>query len=386
MTRKLFYENIHITDFTARVLSCEETAAPSGDVLWRVLLNTTAFFPEEGGQSPDIGTLGGQPVLDVQIERENIYHTVKEPIAPGETVDGHVEWQQRFDFMQQHSGEHILSGLVHTRFGLNNVGFHLSTREVTMDFDGVLTKDELNEIEVAANQAVCQNLPVEITYPDSEELASLSYRSKIEIEGTVRIVTIPGIDVCACCAPHVDTTGQIGLIKIVSVQNYKGGIRLNILCGLRALLDYRTKLNSITTLAQSMSVKQEQVINVFEKLKDENRMLKETAADLQAKYLSQSLAALPSPSMSSHAVLFTDISDNIAIRNAVNDLTGRYDGYCAIFFGEEENYRFILASRQLDCNEAAKKFRTLLNAKCGGNTLMIQGSVSSSREKILALF
>lgn len=381
--RKLYYEDIHITDFKAAVTSCEP--AETGDV-YCVLLDATAFFPEEGGQSADIGTIDGQDVLDVQIENELIYHTVKEAIAVGKTVDCHVDRPQRFDFMQQHSGEHILSGIVHERFGYNNVGFHLSTREVTMDFDGVLDDAQLRDIELAANQVVWLDLPVEISYPSGEELATVSYRSKIEIDGQVRLVSIPGVDVCACCAPHVDSTGQIGLIKITGCQSYKGGVRLTILCGQRALNDYRVKLDNVSTMAQAMSVKQDQIVDAFEKLRSENQALQESINLLQAKYLSMALSTLPAPTQSRHAVLFTDITDNVAIRNAVNELTGRYEGYCAIFFGEENNYRFILGSSREDCNEMAKKFRTSLGAKCGGNSLMIQGSVDGIKENILSFF
>lgn len=391
MTRKLFYEDIHMTHFKATVISCEAAELPAADkaskkeTFYRVALDATAFFPEEGGQSADLGTLGGQDVLDVQIEDEVIYHMVKNPVSVGETVDCHVDWEQRFDFMQQHSGEHILSGIVHGRFGYNNVGFHLSPREVTLDFDGVLDSEQLKDIELAANRVIWLNLPIEITYPSGEKLSQLSYRSKIEIDGQVRIVTIPGVDVCACCAPHAETTGQIGMIKIVNAQNYKGGIRLTILCGKRALSDYREKLGSVTTIAQSMSVKQDQIVEAFEKLKNENQTLKEAANSLQAKCLSMTLATLPAPSESAHAILFTDVTDNIAIRNAVNDLTDRYDGYCSIFFGDENNYRFILGSKHMDCNEIAQKLRTGLSAKCGGNSLMIQGSVTAAKENILEL-
>ena len=393
MTRKLFYEDIHITHFKVTVVSCEEfekqaetKAGKKAAPLYRVLLDATAFFPEEGGQSADRGTINGQDVLDVQIKNDFIYHTLKEPVPIGETVECHVDWTQRFDFMQQHSGEHILSGIVHERFGYNNVGFHLSTREVTLDFDGTLDSEQLKDIELAVNRVIWLNLPIEISYPDDDTLSALSYRSKIEIDGQVRIVTIPGVDVCACCAPHVETTGQIGMLKIVNAQNYKGGVRLTILCGGRALNDYREKLESVTTIAQSLSVKQEQVVDAFNKLKCENQMLKETANTLQSKCLSMSLATLPDPTESMHAVLFTDINDNIAIRNTVNELMEHYNGYCAIFFGEEPDYRFILGSKHSDCNKIAQKFRTGLGAKCGGNSLMIQGSVVSVKADVSAMF
>ncbi|MBE5880886.1 MAG: alanyl-tRNA editing protein [Lachnospiraceae bacterium] len=384
--RKLFYEDIHITHFKAVVLSCEKPDSTTGKDMYRVLLDATAFFPEEGGQSADIGTIDGREVLDVQIKNDLIYHFMKEPIAAGKTVECHVDWAQRFDFMQQHSGEHILSGIVHERFGYNNVGFHLSPREVTLDFDGPIESEQLRDIELAANRVIWLNLPIEISYPEKEELATLTYRSKIEIDGQVRIVTIPGVDVCACCAPHVEATGQIGMIKIVNAQNYKGGMRLTIVCGQRALSDYREKLDSVTTIAQSMSVKQNQVIDAFNKLKAETQALNEKANDLQAKCLAMLLDTLPIPSESEHAVLFTNISDNIAIRNAVNNLTGQYEGYCAIFWGCDGDYRFIAGSKHADCNLLAQQFRAQLGAKCGGNALMIQGSAAATSKNILAVF
>lgn len=380
--RKLFYEDINITDFEGTVISCEYDDKKK---LYRVLLDATAFFPEEGGQSADIGTLAGQEVFDVQIKDDLIYHYVKEPMETGSPVQGHVDQAQRFDFMQQHSGEHIISGLVHTHYGYNNVGFHLSVNEVTMDFDGVLNMTQLREIELEANKIVYKNLPVEINYPSDEELKTLSYRSKIEIDGQVRIVTIPGVDTCACCAPHVAYTGQIGLIKITQVQSYKGGVRLHILCGERALKDYTNKQDSVTTIAQELSTKQEQVTDAFFKLKAENQSLKEKLNDLQAKYLSLSLSSLPSPETSENAVLFTDISDNIAIRNTVNSLMERYSGYSAVFTGEEGSYRFIVGSKTKDCAELAQKIRTELGAKCGGNKLMIQGSVDAKETTLRSI-
>ncbi len=390
--RKIFYEDINITEFDGKVMVCEYDEARK---LYKVLLDATAFFPEEGGQSADIGSLGGQRVMDVQIKDDLIYHYVENAMEVGTTVTGQVDWNQRFDFMQQHSGEHILSGLIHNKFGYNNVGFHLSNNEVTMDFNGTLTWEQARDIELEANRIVYQNLPVEILYPNSEELANMEYRSKIEIDGQVRIVAIPGVDMCACCAPHVATTGQIGIIKIVSVQSYKGGVRLSILCGERALNDYSAKFDSVSAIAQDMSTKQEQVVECYQRLKDECQTFKSKVNELQARCLSMSLDALPSPEESDNAVLFTDITDNVAIRNAVNELMERYSGYCAVFGGSDAaggngvgagSYRFVAGSKSLDCSELAEKLRSELGAKCGGNKVMIQGSVEARKvelEKII---
>lgn len=379
--RKLFYEDINIIDFTSSVISCE----PTDDGNYCVLLDATAFFPEEGGQSADKGTLNGLPVLDVQIKNDLIYHYVTEAFPAGSTVTGHVDWEQRFDFMQQHSGEHIISGLVHNRFGYNNVGFHLSNNEVTLDFNGELTSEQLREIELQANEIIYQNLPVEITYPSKEELSKLSYRSKIEIEGQVRIVTIPGVDVCACCAPHVATTGAIGMIKITNCQSHRGGVRLNILCGKRALEDYNKKQDSVTAVSVSLSAKQDLIAEAVLKLKEDIVRQQERINTLQAQYLSLSLSTLPVPSENENAVLFVDRMDTIAIRNTVNELVERYPGYCAVFSGSEvAGYQFIVGSKNKDCKALAQTFCEELGAKCGGNTPMIQGSVIATKEHIEA--
>lgn len=381
--RKLFYEDINLTAFTSTVISCEYDETTK---LYRILLDATAFFPEEGGQSADKGTLQGQPVLDVQIKNDLIYHYVSNELSAGSTVTGQVDWAQRFDFMQQHSGEHILSGLVHAHFGYDNVGFHLSNNEVTMDFNGELTEQELRDIELRANEIIYQNLPVEITYPSQEELALLSYRSKMDIDGQVRIVTIPGVDTCACCAPHVETTGAIGMIKITNCQSHRGGVRLNILCGARALADYNKKQDSVTAVSVALSAKQDRIADAVLKLKEDILRQKERTNVLQARYLSLSASALPSPAEAENAVLFVDKMDTIAIRNTVNELVERYSGYSAVFSGDEENgYQFIVGSNQKDCNALAGLLRKELGAKCGGNTTMIQGSVAACKEQIKAL-
>ncbi len=381
--RKIFYEDVNITEFQAQVLSCDFDEEKK---LYKVLLDATAFFPEEGGQSADVGVLGGQDVMDVQIKDDLIYHYVKNAMELGSTVTGQVDFSQRFDFMQQHSGEHILSGLIHNLYGYNNVGFHLSNNEVTMDFNGVLTWEEIRELELETNKVIYKNLPIEISYPDKETLADMEYRSKIEIDGQVRIVTIPGVDVCACCAPHLAYTGQIGILKVIGLQNYKGGVRLNILCGERALRDYSQKQDTVSTIAQDMSTKQEQVVEGYERLKTESQGYKIKVNELQAKLLSMSLNSLPTPEESNNAVLFTDVTDNTAIRNAVNELMEKYNGYCAVFGGSDSSYRFVAGSKALDCSELAAKLRSELGAKCGGNKVMIQGSVEGDADNIKAIF
>ena len=209
-TEKLFYKDSFTKEFQAKVTACEPWKTG-----YRIVLSQTGFFPEGGGQTADTGRLNAVPVLDVQEEQGILYHFTQQPLEVGTEVKGTLNWEERFWKMQHHSGEHIVSGLIHKHFGYHNVGFHLGSQVVTLDFDGIITKEELRMIEKEANQAVAQNIEIQVSYPSKEELSRLEYRSKIEIEGQVRIVTIPGYDVCACCAPHMRYTGQIGMIKLV---------------------------------------------------------------------------------------------------------------------------------------------------------------------------
>lgn len=399
--KKLFYEDTHILDFTATVEACTMDEQRK---LYCVTLDQTAFFPEEGGQAADKGTLtlsapapDASPentflehsfleVLDVQIKNNVIYHYVSQPLPAGSVVTGHVDWARRFDFMQQHSGEHIISGLIHSHFGLDNVGFHLGLEEVTLDMNGELSPEQLQMIELKANEIVWQNLPVQIHYPSPGELAGMEYRSKLELTEDVRIVVIPGVDTCACCAPHVDTTGQIGCIKITAWMRHRGGIRINILCGKRALADYTEKHSSVAHISAQLSAKQSAVAEAVTRLREENMHQKEQYNLLQGKMLKLALDTLPTPEQCQHALLFLEEINDITVRNAINELVTKYNGYCGIFIGNDENgYRFIIGSANRDCRELAKILREHLQTKGGGTAPMIQGSIQASQNVILEL-
>lgn len=391
--KKLYYEDVHMTEFEAVVTECIYDEKKN---VYKIVLNQTAFFPEEGGQVADKGTLSfvqepgleptHLPLLDAHIKQDIIYHYVEKEIPVGTVVKGRVDWEQRFDFMQQHSGEHIISGLVNKQYGFDNVGFHLGLQEVTLDFNGVLTLEELRVIETKANEAVWKNLPIHIAFPSSEDLSALEYRSKLDLTENVRIVTIPGYDTCACCAPHVDTTGQIGMIKITNVQSHRGGIRVNILCGNRALRDYTVKQNNAFAISASLSVKQDLIADGVERLKEENFKQKEVMNRLQATILKNMADNLPAPAESTHAILFVEPMDDIAIRNLINDLVSKYAGYVGVFWGNDiDGYRYIVGSSTLDCRELATALREKLGAKGGGKAPMIQGNVAATQEQIKIL-
>lgn len=285
-TRKIYYEDVHQTDFTAVVTECVP-AKEEGYYL--IVLDVSAFFPEEGGQSADKGTLNGQEVLDVSIKQGILYHKMTCELPTGTEVTGHVDWNRRFDFMQQHSGEHMISGLLHSHFGLENVGFHLSDREVTLDMNG---KSLWNNCALSNRKPTLTSGKSSGQHqPPSEELVNLNYRSKSLTEN-VRIVEIPGVDLCACCAPHVDITGQIGLIKIVNVQSHRGGVRINILCGNRALADYTEKQDSVWAISSLLSAKQPEVAGAVARAKEDARLQKERANALQAELLNVQMDAL----------------------------------------------------------------------------------------------
>lgn len=380
--KKLYYQDIHQTTFTATVTSC----VPNDQGLYLITLDQTAFFPEEGGQVADSGTLNGHTVLDVQIKNEEIYHITTETFLVGSLITGQVNWEQRFDFMQQHSGEHIVSGLVNRDYGYHNVGFHLGLEEVTLDFDGILSLDQLREIEKEANHIIWQSLPIQISYPDKDTLDAMNYRSKKELNGEVRIVEIPGVDICACCAPHVEHTGEIGLLKITGVQSHRGGVRVHILCGGRAIQDYTLHQDSVAAISVLLSSKPEQVAQAVERLQAESQFRKERINNLQAQLLELKIRSLPSPDTLKHVTLFTDTIDAIAMRNAVNLLTQTYPGYCCLFSGSDtQGYHFVIGSKEKDCRPVAALLRETFQSKGGGSAPMIQGSLKAPAEQITKL-
>lgn len=376
MTEKLFYEDSHMVTFSATVISCEQ----SGET-YEVVLDRTAFFPEGGGQYADTGYLDDAEVIDVQEKNGEIYHQTKQPLEAGKIVQGTINWDERFSKMQQHSGEHIVSGLVHSAYGYDNVGFHMGKDAITMDFNGVITKEQLKDIERKANEAVVKNLDIHVLYPAKEELASISYRSKIEIEGQVRIVEIPGYDVCACCAPHVKKTGEIGLIKLLNVQNYKGGVRVSMLCGFRALDDYEKKSESVKQISVLLSAPEEEVFSEVSRLKEEISHGKVRLAQLQEKLLSYKVEQIPRTQKV--VVLFEEELSGNAPRELVNLVLERGAVIGAVFAGtEEEGYRYVVGSRTCDTRIFAKCLNGAFGGRGGGKPEMVQGSCVGKEEMI----
>lgn len=382
-TKKLYDLDAYRVQFDAVVVSCVEMHQKDCDV-YQVVLDETLFFPEEGGQSPDTGTVDGIRVIDVQIQGDVITHTLEQPVAEGATVHGSIDWKHRFYNMQQHSGEHIFSGIVHRRFGFNNVGFHLSDNIVTMDFNGLLSEADVAEVEYEANEVIVSNLPVEVTYPSNGELAVLDYRSKIEIKGQVRIVTIPGVDVCACCAPHVKRTGEIGMLKVMNLSNYKGGVRISILCGFRALAAYREKSDILRAIGGTLSASQELLPGLVEKLKGANQDLSYQLSKAKQELMTFKIQGI-SPEQE-NVILFESGIETPVMRSVVNDLTATHKGVCGVFSGtEEEGYQFIIGSAESDCRKIVSLLREKAGARGGGSEAMVQGSVQAKAQVLTDL-
>lgn len=376
MTEKLFYEDSHMITFSAVVKACEKV----GDY-YEAVLDRTAFFPEGGGQAADTGIIGGVRVLDVQ-ERENVIcHIVEQPLEVGKRIEGSIDWDERFSKMQQHSGEHIVSGIVHALYGYDNVGFHMGADAITIDFNGPLTKEQLLDIEKRANQAVVQNLDVQVYYPTKEELVDLKYRSKIEIEGQVRLVTIPGHDACACCAPHVKKTGEIGCIKFVGLQNYKGGVRVSMLCGFRALEDYETKLDSTKKLSVLLSAPENEIVDEVVRLKEEISQYKMALVDAQNQLLVCKVNNIdPNQDV---VVLFEQDLDGQGPRELVNLLLEKPIEVAAVFTANATGgYRYVIGSRCLDVRPLATKLNEQFGGKGGGKSEMVQGSLEGLETEI----
>lgn len=372
-TEKLFYQDSHMKEFDAKVLSCEKDKKG-----YRVILERTAFFPEGGGQYADTGWLDEAEVWDVKEKQGTVHHITDRPLEVGKTVHGKISWEERFEKMQQHTGEHIISGLVHARFGYDNVGFHLGNDYCTMDFNGPITPEELEEIEWEANRAVALNLKVETLYPSREELSFMEYRSKIEIEGQVRIIEIPGFDVCACCAPHVKRTGEIGLIKLVGRMNYKGGERITMLCGFRALRDYRIKQANVKAIGNLLCEKENETAKAVEKLKAERDGWKNRTLLLQQKLLRY--RAAETAIREGVTWIFDSGLEGNGPRELMNALLDRGTKIAAVFAGtSEEGYRYVIGSRKEDVRPFGKELNERFAGRGGGKPEMVQGSLKGKQ-------
>ena len=376
MTEKLYYTDSHIHEFSARVLSCEK--AKKG---FAVVLDKTAFFPEGGGQPADTGIIGPAAVRDVQEQNGEIFHYTDQALTPGEEYACALDWEQRLCRMQNHSGEHIFSGITHKLYGFDNVGFHMGAECMTIDFSGELSWEQLTEIETLANQAVRDDLPVKTCFPGPEALSQMEYRSKLELTRDVRIVEIPGTDRCACCAPHVKRTGEIGLIKLLSAERHRGGVRIELVCGMDALRECRLMQENVTAISGLLSAKRAKSAAAVERMLAEQARLKERVAEL-----SMALARLKAERFGyteGNICVFDKVLDEVALRELVNLLMEKCGGMAGAFSGSDETgYMYIIGSKNIDLRSHSREINAAINGKGGGTAEMIRGRASTSAENI----
>lgn len=378
-TKKLYYVNPHLSRFTARVLSCEENGKG-----FEVILDETAFYPEGGGQAADTGTLEGVRVLDTRERDNSIIHLCDGPLTAGQTVEGVINYDLRFDRMQQHTGEHIVSGLINSRWGFHNTGFHMGTESTTIDFDGVIPTEELPILEARANEAVWQNLAVNCWTPSPEELPQVPYRTKRALAWPVRIVEVPGFDSCACCGTHVTHTGEIGIIKLLSAVPFRGGTRIEMACGKRALAILNNAYDQNRQVSQAFSAKLRETGEAARKMNELLAAQKYRITGLEKQIFAGIAAGYAGVGNVLH---FEDGLDNVAVRELADAIAENCGGTAAVFSGSNETgFAFCLVTRQGDLRQFGKAMTKTLNGRGGGKPNCQQGRVEAGREEIEAFF
>ena len=379
MTEKLYYKDAYLKEFSATVLACE-----SAEEGYKIVLDKTAFFPEEGGQYSDHGFIDASRVSDVREEGGVIYHLTDSPVEVGAVVNCQIDFEERYEKMQCHTAEHILSGLIHTHFGLDNVGFHLGADYVTMDVSGVLDRADLDRIEDMANAVVFENVAVTAEFPTPDELRALRYRAKLDITEDVRIVRIGEYDACACCAPHVARSGECGLIKILDFQKLRGGIRMFITAGRRALACFRTLFTSASEISRLLSVPKEEISDGVTKLAE---ALAKERADFKSYRLSSVRArAAAVEHTSDNLVLYFADLEGEELRVFASEAMHRVDGTLVVLGGCDGAYKYVIASSTADLRAAARDINAALGGRGGGSPTMIQGSFAASLSEIKAYF
>ena len=376
---KLYEDNAYQTMFTAAVTACTQ-----GKKGWEICLDQTAFYPEGGGQPYDVGTLGGVKVLEVHERDGHVVHLCDGPLACGTQVEGEIDWDRRFDLMQNHSGEHIVSGIAHSKWGCDNVGFHMGSDVITIDLNITLDEAQLRELEAETNRYIWQDHPTVITYPTPQELEALDYRSKKALTGRVRIVSFPGADVCACCGTHVAATGQIGLVKLLSMQRFREGVRIELVCGGRALRYLSGLAEQNHHISNLLSAKPFETAAAVQRLLEENNALKSRVCTMEERRFA---ALAVEHAGSGDLLLFEDGLSSDGLRRLCDALMQTRMGRVACFSGDEaQGYKYAIGLRDGDLRSFTKDMNAALNGRGGGKPGFVQGSVRAVRGEIESYF
>lgn len=376
-TKKLYYIDAYQTTFSARVIDCIQRRDG-----YAIVLDETCFYPEGGGQPGDTGTLNDIPVLDTHEKDGQVLHYTRTPMAPGTTVTGQIDWARRFDLMQQHSGEHMVSGVIHRRWGFDNVGFHMGADMITIDLSGILTEQQLLEVEQEVNDRIWQDSPVKCWYPTPEELAAIPYRSKKALTGSVRIVEFPDADICACCGTHVKRTGEIGLVKLLNVEKFHSGVRVEMLCGGRAYR-YLTQIQlQNRQVSQLLSSKVQETAKAVAALSRELEEKKQQLFAMENAQFAEKARALAGKG---------DVLVNLpglsadGVRRAAIAIQETCGGRALVCSGSDEaGYKYAAGLPGGDLRTWVKAFNEALNGRGGGKPGFVQGSVHAKWDEIVA--
>lgn len=379
MTEQLYYQNVYLRECTAMVRTCYKEKDR-----YAAVLDRTVFYPEGGGQPYDTGTLGDAKVLEVHKKDGEIVHYLDRPLEEGKEVTAEINWERRFDLMQQHSGEHMVSGIVHEKYGYDNVGFHMGSDVITIDFNGILTEEQLGEVENLVNQKVWENRNVEITYPSEEELRTLPYRSKKELTGEIRIVNIPETDLCACCGLHVTHTGEVGMVKLLSVQKFRQGVRVEMICGNRVL----SYLNEINTQNKEISVllsaHPAKTAAAVKRLWEENFQNKGKVISLEERVFQNEAESLKG---AGNTLIWEEGLESDSVRKLTDAVMHTCQGLCAVFSGQEDgSFKYAVGEEGGDLRVFIKEMNQALQGKGGGKPFFAQGFVQASKEEIEEFF
>ena len=378
-TKELYYADSHIRTFTSMVDRCR----PHGD-LWEIVLEETAFFPGGGGQDCDLGTIGDAKVLAVDVPGAYVVHYCDRPVEVGSEPECRIDWDRRFDLMQQHTGEHMVSGVIHRRYGYHNTGFHIGADVITIDFDGVIPAEDLSTIEAEVNAGIWQDLELKCWYPEPEELPQVGYRTKKELPWPVRIVEIPGFDKCACCGIHVKRTGEVGLVKLFSVMGFRGGSRLEMACGNRALAMLNHAFDQNRQVSQAFSAKITETGAAARRMNEALEQEKLRYGALQQR-LFRGIAE--SYVNCGNVLHFEDGLEPVQIRILADAIAEDCGGTAAVFSGSDEaGYGFALVTREGDLRQFGKEMTARLKGRGGGKPNFQQGRVQAAREEIEAFF
>ena len=379
MTERLFEKDAYCRSFSANVVSCEEK-----DGSFFVVLDKTAFFPEGGGQAPDKGTINGVNVLDVQEKDGIVYHKTEKAFNTGDAVCCELDWELRFERMQSHAGEHVVSGVVHSLFGYDNVGFHMSEKTMTVDFSGPLTADDIAKVELESNKAIYKNAPITASYPTKDELAVADYRSKIEPRDGIRLITIEGVDCCACCAPHPAFTGEIGVIKIIDFCPHKKGTRIEMVAGINAFYDYSDLHTSVKQVMNLLSAKRDSIAVSVEKLQETANNLKSENGKMSRKL---ALASLSPVAVNGCAYAINENMSYDDLRECANNLIENGTRKCILLSSSDaDSYIYVVSSAENDVRNLVSELNSAFSGKGGGKDNYAQGKLSASSEDELKNF